>query len=512
MKASSLSPGNGHGLARWRWADLVVLLVVGSIAAVLRSHELDRPGIWFDESSSCRWIQFPMLELFQRTAADCHPPFYWVLLKAWAALFGDTIGSLRFMSGVFGVATVCAVYGLVRDLPLLTDEGNSTVGSDRFAAILASLLVATSPFHIEWSQEMRMYSLGTFFAVTSTWLLALALRSDRSGMATWCGYWLIGILSLYTLYFSLFTLLAHGVFVTTRCVLCGKWSGRYFVTVLAILLAWLPWIPSLWSMYGTVQVSFPQGPLTWLEFRDVFWSMFVQQGFPVSDNLAKIALIEICASVVVMLILSGSPDRVLVALCAFVPFYAISNVSFLSQNLVARHRLILGQVFLLICWAMFVRRFRPSWLRWSVATISVLSSCWMTTYYFAYRDSKAALPGLRAAMNFIDRTRSNDEPAVFVNPMLYLNGLVYASDSRNIFAMGQRNDYPYFQGSSLTRDADHLKLTDIPTTTAVVWVIDADNWMGSSWHVPMPREWHLVTEDRFPEFYCEIVVKLYRRN
>ena len=95
MKASSLSPGNGHGLARWRWADLVVLLVVGSIAAVLRSHELDRPGIWFDESSSCRWIQFPILELFQRTAADCHPPFYWVLLKAWAALFGDTIGSLR---------------------------------------------------------------------------------------------------------------------------------------------------------------------------------------------------------------------------------------------------------------------------------------------------------------------------------------------------------------------------------------------------------------------------------
>jgi len=492
--------------------DLVIVVVIGSVAAVLRAYQLDRPGIWFDESSSCRWIEFPLMELFQRTAADCHPPFYWMLLKAWAGMFGDSVGSLRSLGVVFGVATVCAAYGLVSALPLLAGTAEKNVKSGRFASILAALLVALSPFHIEWSQEMRMYSLGTFLAVMSTWLLVVGLHSGRDSTVAWCGYALLGILSLYTLYFSLFTLIAQGVFVLGRGVVSGKWPTRYFVAVLAIFLAWLPWLPSLWSMYGTVQVSFPQGPLTWPEFSNVFWLMFVPPNVAVSDDLAKIVLIEVCAALIVLLILCGSPDRVLVALCAFVPIYAIVNVSLVSQNLVARHRLILGQVFLLIGWALFVQRVRPSWLRWGLAALSVLASGWMATYHLAARDSKAALPGLRAAMQSIDQTRSDEEPVIFVNPMLYLNGLVYTQQRRNVFAMGERNDYPYYQGSSLTREADHLNLSAIPTSAEVVWVVDADNWMGGSWHVPMSPEWQLVAEERFPEFYGEIVVKLYRRT
>ncbi len=489
--------------------DLVVLVIVGSIAAVTRFYQLGRPGIWFDESSSCRWIEFSVAELCARTAVDCHPPLYWLLLKGWAMLFGQSVGALRSMSVLFGVATVWATYGLVRELQLHWATRSEPLGLHRSTAGLAALLVALSPFQIEWSQEMRMYSLGTFLVLTSTWLLAIGLR--RGGIGVWAGYAVVGILLVYTLYFSLFTLLAHGVFVVGRGILNGKWSPGFFVAVAAIGLAWLPWVPFLWAMYGTVQRSFPQGPLTWTEFSTLFWWMFVPQNADPAWDFAKSILVEACAVLVILLIASRSSEQVLVALCAFVPIYAIVNLSIVSQNLVARHRLILGQIFLLIGWALVIQRLRSTWLRRSVAVVSVAMSWVLALFYLSSRDAKAILPGMQAAITSIDQGRSDGELVLFVNPMLYLNGLVYAKDRVDMFAVGERQQYPYYQGASLTRESDHLAISKIPSNVTSVWVVDADHWFGRSWEVPMPPGWQLVAEDRFVEYYADIVVKLYRR-
>lgn len=496
-------------VATQRSSSVVALLFVLSVAAVTRAYQLGRPGVWFDESSSCRWIEFSVAELFARTAVDCHPPFYWLLLKVWAMLFGHSVGALRSMSVMFGVATVWATYGLVRELQLHWATRPAPSGRSRSTAGLAALLVALSPFQIEWSQEMRMYSLGTFLVLASTWLLAVGLR--RGGIGVWVAYASVGVLLIYTLYFSLFTLLAHAVFVVGRGVLTANWSREYFVAVAAIGLAWLPWMPYLWSMYGTVQRSFPQGPLTWAEFSTLFWWMFVPQNSGPAGDFAKSILVEACAVVVIVLLASRSPGQVLVALCAFLPIYAIVNVSVVAQNLVARHRLILGQIFLLIGWALLIQRLNLNWLRRSVAAASIAVSCGLALVYLSSRDEKAGLPGMRAAMASIDQGRSDGEIVLFVNPMLYLNGLVYATSRTDAFAVGEREQYPYYQGASLTRDSDYLDIANIPSDVNSVWVVDADRWFGRSWTVPMSSRWQLVAEDRFVEYYADIVVKFYRR-
>lgn len=425
-------------------------------------------------------------------------------------VFGQSVGALRSMSVLFGVATVWATYGLVRELQLHWATRIEPNGDRRSTAGLAALLVALSPFQIEWSQEMRMYSLGTFLVLTSTWLLAIGLR--RGGTGVWTAYAVVGVLLVYTLYFSLFTLLAHGVFAVGRGILSAKWSLGFFSAVAAIGLAWLPWVPFLWAMYRTVQRSFPQGPLTWAEFSTLFWWMFVPQNADPSWDLAKSILVEACAVLVVLLIASRSSEQVLIALCAFVPIYAIVNLSIVSQNLVARHRLILGQIFLLIGWALVIQRLRSTWLRRGVAVVSVAVSCGLALIYLSSRDVKANLPGMQAAITSIDQGRSDGEIVLFVNPMLYLNGLVYTTNRVDMFAVGEREQYPYYQGSSLTRESDHLAISKIPSTVTSVWVVDADHWFGRSWEVPMPPGWQLVAEDRFVEYYADIVVKLYRRT
>lgn len=501
--------------ARFRSAlfstDIWLVASIGALAALLRCYQLGQPGIWFDESSSYRWIQFPLGELIGRTAVDCHPPFYWILLKAWAFAFGSSVSALRAMGVLFGVATVASAYGLVRELARMNPT-NGDVRAGRFGAALAALLIAVSPFQTEWSQEMRMYSLGTFQAVTSTWLLVAGLRRDRNCIGIWCWYTLFGIVSLYTLYFSVFTLAAHGLFVVGRGFASGKWPAFYFVAALLILGAFAPWLPYLWSMYGTVQHSFPQGSFTWAEFQRLFWQMFVPANVVVNWILAPTVLVEFFAVVVLVLVASRRPEQILVALCAFVPFYAIVNVSMFSQNLVARHRLILGQVFLLIGLALVIQRFRPPAIRWSVAAAAVAISGTMTACYLSYRDTKAAMPGMREAMHLVLQSRAKGAPVIFVNPMLYLNGVVYAGNAEWLYAAGERSNYPYYQGSSLTRESDHLRLDAIPADLDSVWVVDADKWLGSSWRITMPPEWTLAGENRFPDYYGEIVVKLYRRR
>lgn len=485
-------------------------LLLGLIATAFRIVELNRPGIWFDESSSCRWIDFPFGELLKRTAGDCHPPFYWILLGLWRQLFGESVGALRSLGVVFGVATVVATYGMVRTLPTL-DTGPRPPGN-RTAAILAALLIALSPFHIEWSQEMRMYSLATFEAILTTWLFTIGFQGRRGSVAAWVGYAIVGTASLYTMYFSGFILAAHGLFAIFRGMTTGNWRLGYFAAATGVLLGFAPWVPAVASMIGTVQRSFPQGPLTWDSFSSTFWRMFVPPNFLAPAEWTSLALIVLSGAIVLMLVLDGRPQRLLVGLCAVLPFYLILNVSLVSQNLVGRHRLILGQMFLLVGAALLIGGIRRPLLRWPLVVASIQASLWTTLYYLDIRQARADLPGMRAAMLELDKLRQAGDPVFFVNPMLYLNGIVYAPHRENLFSAGRRDRFPYYQGSSLTRDSDHRELSTIPAEVDRVWAIDAENWFGRTWRQSLPGEWVLVDELKYTEYYADIVVRLYCRE
>lgn len=493
----------------WR-VEVGLVLILGLIAMGFRIVELDRPGVWFDESSSCRWIDFSFLELLERTAEDCHPPLYWILLGLWRHVFGGGVGVLRAMSVMFGVATVVAAYGMVRTLPILDERRKPS--THRTDAILAALLIALSPFHIEWSQEMRMYSLATFEAVLATWLFAIGLRGGRGATAAWAGYAIVGTASLYTMYFSGFILAAHGLFTIARGIVTGRWPFGFFAAAVGVWIAFSPWLPAVISMVGTVQKSFPQGPLTWASFSTIFWRMFVPPNFSAPDDLKTLTLILLCGAVVVALLFGGTPQRRLIGLCALIPFQVILSVSLASQNLVGRHRLILGQMFLLVGWAMLIGGIRRPLPRWALAVVSIQASLWTALYYLDMRLARAELPGMRAAMSELDAVRKPQEPVFFVNPMLYLNGIAYSPHLENVFSAGRHEHFPYYQGASLTRESDYSELSTIPEDVQLVWVVDADNWFGRSWRLPLPRQWTLIAETEYVEYYATVVVRKYRRD
>lgn len=232
-------------------------------AFVLRVYRLGDNNIWWDEGLAIWAVRKSFLGVTAWTASDVHPPLYFWALWPWVRLVGESEFAARFLSLAIGMLTVAAVVPLGRLL------GGPWVG------LLAGLLLATSRFHVWWSQEMRMYALAGLLNVLA--LIAL-LRWWRSGSrAAWLGYVLAAAASLWTIYLSVVMLAVANVWVAGM-LLVTWWRGRLVsttgrrplttrllmwlgaqVAVLALLAPWLMYAlgrMSSWSVAETIDYGF----------------------------------------------------------------------------------------------------------------------------------------------------------------------------------------------------------------------------------------------------------------
>lgn len=146
------------------------------------------------------------------TASDIHPPFYYTLLHFWIAFLGSGAVAVRLLSVFVGTLTI----------PLLYLVGHRLV--DSRAATLAALVMAIAPFHVYYSQEVRMYGLVTLLALLSVYFALLLLEaretaSKKRQILLWAGYVVITSAAMYTQYYAAFIPLFQTVFLVGYFVL-----------------------------------------------------------------------------------------------------------------------------------------------------------------------------------------------------------------------------------------------------------------------------------------------------
>ncbi len=260
--------------------EVKLLLAVTIIGAALRMWSLISQPLWLDEAFSI-WVanQSPG-ELLQFVSnVDQHPPLYYMLLHSWQALLGDGEGAVRMLSVILGVATI----------PLFYLGGRLLVG--RKPALIASLVLALSPFHIRYAQEARMYALMAFLGAAilcslSVYLAASQPRTARRH-AAFAGLIISESALLYTHNSAVLLLPAAlnvGVLVPwlwchgrRRCSLptLGEdgFLGRWLLLQAIVFLFWLPWLPTFVNQAGTVYQEFWIQPLSrnsiWLVFHNI---------------------------------------------------------------------------------------------------------------------------------------------------------------------------------------------------------------------------------------------------
>src|SRR6056297_1957046 len=143
---------------------LCLLLLLGF---GIRLAGIDAQSIWYDEASTAELTQASYVELLTGAEADAgNPPFYWLMAKTSADLFGfDAIG-LRIFSVLCGTVTILFLASIAR---MVISES---------AALIVGLLWAISPLSLELSTAARSYALLHMLIAVNTWLFLLWLSAN----------------------------------------------------------------------------------------------------------------------------------------------------------------------------------------------------------------------------------------------------------------------------------------------------------------------------------------------
>jgi mannosyltransferase len=234
---------NNHG--QWLWPVLWL-----GLAFALRLHALDARPLWWDEGLTLTFAFLPPAEnaAFARLTADVNPPLYRWLVGGLTSLVGVTVFTTRLVTVYASLIVVAAVYGLV----------NRLLG--RATAVITTLLLAISPFHIYYAQEAKGYALtaaAVLVSVVCWWEIIVkqqvtannqpaTTHDHHRGFVAWRGqrsFWLLaGILSLLLAlgsnYLAIFAVVTQN-FLSLLLTGYGWWRGATWRPLLRPWAAWL---------------------------------------------------------------------------------------------------------------------------------------------------------------------------------------------------------------------------------------------------------------------------------
>ncbi|MGH7151865.1 MAG: glycosyltransferase family 39 protein [Planctomycetota bacterium] len=241
-------------MGTWGWrrlweSDRAFLAAVLAGGAAVRLWRLDSQSLWLDELFSVAVSELSVEGVAKKMAEEFHPPLYYWLLKAWR-LLGTSDLHVRALSVLLGCLTI----------PLFFSLSGKVLG--RNARRLATCLLAFSPLHVYFSQEVRGYVLTHLLAVASLDLYVGA-RGRPSG-ARFAGLLLLDVAGLYTHVF-------YGLHLLVRPLLLpwlrapGERRSALVATLLGAALAgaaYVPWWSGVSHVAGLEEgYRMPVGPM-----------------------------------------------------------------------------------------------------------------------------------------------------------------------------------------------------------------------------------------------------------
>jgi mannosyltransferase len=177
-QASSASEGSDLKSPH-QWLGLLAIVFIG---LALRLYHIGHHGLFVDEIYSVLVATNtgdPELMQF-----DAIRPIYFLLLKAWLSFASDETW-MRLLSVVFGVFNIALIYQLGK------------MFSGRKVAYAAAVLTALSPMEIHYSQQVRMYTMGTFLVLLGTIALLKAFETEKKKpVLAWAATRLLMVLTL----------------------------------------------------------------------------------------------------------------------------------------------------------------------------------------------------------------------------------------------------------------------------------------------------------------------------
>ncbi|MEX5594492.1 glycosyltransferase family 39 protein [Pseudomonas orientalis] len=468
-------------LSRLWWAPILAL------AMVLRFYHLTSAAIWGDEGSSLLLGEYALADLWFHAAHDVHPPLYFVLLRGWIEVFGDSIWSIRSMSAIPGAVVVGLGIWLTRQL------------STRRAALLAGILLALLPTAVRYSQEVRMYSLLGVWLLGATLALVYWLRQPERTRYL-AAYVLLMSAGFYTHYFTALCVLVHWAYLGLhssgpRLITRPAW----WVANATIVVLYLPWLPNLLDLVQHVEQLKVGGDIGWeepvnlLSLPSMIWQ-FVLQDEGVDFWAPLFWTFPLLLGAVVWVTAWRNPGARLPALFFLLPLLLVYGVSFISPVFIERY-LTVYALGLPIVLAMAIDRL-PSRLSWLGAALLVLfvgmELLGLKNNFEVDEQDQFNVP-----VEFVNRNYQEDDRIVLSDMMWYLSYVYYdQTDAQLQLYTPPKPDgtstrpNAYGFGTLVDQDGGRIyldRLSALPVQTRRVWLISSNE--APDEFAPLPNGW-----------------------
>ncbi|MDQ3018297.1 MAG: glycosyltransferase family 39 protein [bacterium] len=488
------------------------LLGIVAVAIALRLYNLTAISLWHDEAFSALLIKYSWGEMIHRIGLDVHPPMYYIFLRVWHYVFGNSLFSLRALSVFFGIGIIIATYFLIKE-----------IFNNKHAALIAALLAAVNPFQVQYVTEARMYTMGAFFLVLGALALVKALRkqkhyyesdSHKRYRKSFVWYYLLFVLCsavmILTHYYLLFSVAALGIFglwYHLRHYKMGiKKYGWIILSGVLIGVSFLPWLKVFLFQFKQVGAGYWIPPMDRWSIPRTLWELIIRIAEPSHILMAALSLLTLWMFIRVIR-KYGEPERWLVLSVFIAPFLGAIMFNLLSllkgetSSVYLVRYFIFGSTFYLMLIALFIQSIQMKKLRYAlVAFIAVLNL--FSIYYYWDQIDVSTKPGMAAAANFMN---ANVEPThkIYVGSSFQFFNYKYYNKTQVtplLFSGGQTDisSMPHYAGTAILTNEDLVP--DFAKATVkgdTVWVLWTNGFGGTKPSVP--ANWTEIDEKGFAE-------------
>ena len=225
----AVNHGFGHQSRSSPSVFVWILAIFAGAAGTWLRFRGDRVGVWLDEAQTVAIAKLPPDQLIDALRADGHPPAFYFLLHVWMDLVGTSDASLRLLPAVFGILAIPVAFAVARRL------------DGALAGVLSVAVVASSPFLIRFSTEIRMYSLVTLLSLL--WWLAVQ-RAEEKPTPLRLGLVALSVaLLVVTHYWALF-LFAAWLILAMLSSRAHRGTSKLVAAHAVGGLAFIPWLPT----------------------------------------------------------------------------------------------------------------------------------------------------------------------------------------------------------------------------------------------------------------------------
>ena len=355
------------------------LLIIVILSIVLRLPYLDG-SFWMDEAAQALEVVRPFSQQLE-ISADFQPPLLHLVLHL-AQYFSHSEWFLRTIGALIpGIITIVYTYKIAKHL------------FSQKVATITGLLLATSSFHIFFSQELRPYSLPAMLATLSMYFFLQAIEKKTKDDFIYLT--LSNTLGLYASYLYPFFMLSQIAYIV-----CNKRLRKTKAFLNSFVISILSFVPLLPIFLGQLEqggivrttlpgwdqvVSTPQLKAIPLVFGKLIFGVLPLDANFLIITLSVLLFISGIAILHTLLKNSQKTQIQIVMYWIIVPVLTAWLISFIVPVVSPKRLLyILPGIYILCSYAfveLYTSNFKKNIARFTLATVFIVNAIATTSYY-----------------------------------------------------------------------------------------------------------------------------------